>query len=261
MPNATQRNATQRNATQRNATQRNATQRNATQRNATQRNATQRNANSLKSPGIQVKSKQRVADHGEVFTNEREVNAMLDLVKDQIQNPEKTFLEPACGTGNFLAEILRRKLNAIARKHKKIQDYYERYAVIAVGSLYGIELLPDNVSECRKRLLAIFSEQYHTDFPDTAKPKCLTAVSHILSKNIVCGDALTMKTTAGEPLTFTEWKIAFGNRIKRHDFIYQKVVHLELNSPVPDEEGKTKFIAKPTSRSYPLVNFLELGND
>lgn len=68
---------------------------------------------------MQVKSKQRVADFGEVYTNEREVNAMLDLVADQASNPEKTFLEPACGNGNFLSEVLARKLNAVADKHKK----------------------------------------------------------------------------------------------------------------------------------------------
>lgn len=185
---------------------------------------------------------------------------MLDLVKDQTLNPEKTFLEPACGTGNFLAEILRRKLTAIAQKYK-LQTDYERYAVIAVGSLYGIELLEDNVSECRQRLLAIFSDHYQTQFPTCFNEKCIAAARHILAKNIVWGDALTMKTVQGEPLVFTEWKIPLGNFVKRHDFIYHDLVlnvrDLPLFSAESDEEV---FIAEP-SRSYSPVHFLELGND
>ena len=102
---------------------------------------------------IQVKSKKRVADYGEVFTNPREVNAMLDLVKQETERIESRFLEPACGTGNFLAEILRRKLAVAKRRYKRSPSDYERMSFIAVTSIYGIELLRDNVDECRERLL------------------------------------------------------------------------------------------------------------
>ncbi len=108
----------------------------------------------------QVKSKKRVAEYAEVFTSEREVNAMLDLVKQETERIDSRFLEPACGTGNFLVEILRRKLEVVKNRYKKNQLEYERYAVIAVSSIYGVDLLQDNVEEAQKRLFDIFNEQY-----------------------------------------------------------------------------------------------------
>ena len=103
----------------------------------------------------QARSKQRIADHGEVFTAEREVNAMLDLVKQETERIDSRFLEPACGNGNFLAEILRRKLAVVKSRYGKNADDYERYAVIAVTSIYGVEILQDNAQECRERLFEI----------------------------------------------------------------------------------------------------------
>lgn len=104
----------------------------------------------------QVKSKQRVADHGEVFTSEREVNAMLDLVKHETERIDSRFLEPACGNGNFLAEILRRKLAVVRQRYSKNAPDYEKFAVVAITSLYGIDILQDNINECRERLFHIF---------------------------------------------------------------------------------------------------------
>jgi type I restriction-modification system DNA methylase subunit len=108
----------------------------------------------------QVKSKKRVADHGEVFTSEREVNAMLDLVKDETERIDSRFLEPACGNGNFLAEILSRKLKVVENRYGKSQLEYERYAIIAVSSIYGVEIQEDNAIECRERLFGLFNEKY-----------------------------------------------------------------------------------------------------
>lgn len=108
----------------------------------------------------QVKDKQRVADHGEVFTAEREVNAMLDLVKQETERIDSRFLEPACGDGNFLAEILRRKLAVVKSRYGKNPDDYERYAVIAVTSIYGVDILQDNVDDCRSRMFEIFNKEY-----------------------------------------------------------------------------------------------------
>ena len=110
--------------------------------------------------GKQTKSKLRVADHGEVFTAEREVNAMLDLVKQETERIDSRFLEPACGTGNFLAEILRRKLNVVKSRYGKHRPDYERYGVIAITSIYGVDILPDNVLECRNRLFDIWNKEY-----------------------------------------------------------------------------------------------------
>lgn len=212
---------------------------------------------------MQIKSKQRVADHGEVYTREREVNAMLDLVADQAENPEKTFLEPACGTGNFLVEILRRKLAAAARKHRKVQSDYERTLVVAVGSLYGIELLPDNASECRERLFQTASSHYQTAFPKTFKTQCLNSVRYILQRNIICGDALSFKTVVGEDIVFSEWKAVNRSQIKRRDYVFRNLLADENQSGrllfSPDSD-KQLLISERYKEDYPLIHFLEVGN-
>jgi type I restriction-modification system DNA methylase subunit len=112
----------------------------------------------------QVKSKKRVADHGEVFTNDREVNAMLDLVKHETERIDSRFLEPACGNGNFLAEVLRRKLKVVDQRYANNQMDWERYAVISVSSIYGVDILEDNAQECRVRLYQIFDDLYTSHF-------------------------------------------------------------------------------------------------
>jgi SAM-dependent methyltransferase len=124
----------------------------------------------------QVKSKKRVTDHGEVFTSEREVNAMLDLVKQETERIDSRFLEPACGTGNFLAEVLKRKLSIVEAKYKKSQLEYEHYVVIAISSIYGVDILEDNAQECRDRLYNIFEEQYIKLFNSECKQDCRNSV-------------------------------------------------------------------------------------
>lgn len=176
----------------------------------------------------QTKSKQRVADHGEVFTAQREVNAMLDLVKHETENIESRFLEPACGNGNFLAEILRRKLAVVKSRYGRHPADYERYAVVAVTSIYGVELLTDNAEECRQRLYDIFNEQYTSACRKQANDETRRSVKHILRHNILCGDALTLKTADGEPITFAEWSMVNASLIKRRDFQLSQM--LEQNS-------------------------------
>ena len=112
----------------------------------------------------QVKSKQRVSDHGEVFTAQREVSAMLDLVKQETERIDSRFLEPACGTGNFLVEILKRKLTVVENRYSKNQLDYERYSIIALTSIYGVDILEDNVQTCRDRLLGIFTHHYLNNY-------------------------------------------------------------------------------------------------
>ncbi len=124
----------------------------------------------------QIVSKKRVADHGEVLTGKREVNAMLDLVKQETERIDSRFLEPACGTGNFLTEILKRKLRVVEARYKKSQLEYERNAVLAVSSIYGVDILDDNVQECRKRLYDIFNEKYTSLFKGSAKEQCRESV-------------------------------------------------------------------------------------
>lgn len=141
----------------------------------------------------QVRSKARVADHGEVFTAEREVNAMLDLVKQETERVDSRFLEPACGNGNFLAEILRRKLRVVEARYGKSAADYEKYAVLAATSIYGVDILQDNVEECRKRLFDLWDEAYTAHCRGECREEVREAVRFILSRNILCGNALTLK--------------------------------------------------------------------
>lgn len=166
----------------------------------------------------QVKSKQRVADHGEVFTSEREVKAMLDLVKQETERIDSRFLEPACGDGNFLAEILRRKLAVVKKQYGKSPSDYEKYAVLAASSIYGVDILQDNVDECRNRMFEIWDKEYSAVLKNEVNQDCREAVRFIFQRNILCGDALTLKTTAGQPIIFSEWSLISGPLLKRRDF-------------------------------------------
>lgn len=166
----------------------------------------------------QVKSKERVAKHGEVFTAQREVKAMCDLVKQETERIESRFLEPACGNGNFLAEILNRKLSIVKKRYKRNAFDYERYSVLAVTSLYGVDIMEDNAKECRERLYNIWNEEYTANAKKQSNDKCRDSVRFILEKNILCGDALTMLKNDGNPIVFAEWSLVTGTQVKRRDF-------------------------------------------
>ena len=149
----------------------------------------------------QIKSKERVAVHGEVFTGEREVNAMLDLVQPETERLESRFLEPACGDGNFLAEILRRKLKVALKaskyKGKLFTADYEKKAILALCSIYGVELLQDNTEICRERLFNIWNKEYTKRMKTEASDTARNVARYVLKKNILCGDTLTMKKADG----------------------------------------------------------------
>ena len=163
-----------------------------------------------------VKSKQRVADHGEVFTPTWMVEAMLDLVKDETERIDSRFLEPACGNGNFLVKILRRKIAAVELKYGKSDFERRQYALLALMCIYGIELLTDNIDECRTNLLAIFAENLNL----TPSEDLYRAAFYILSQNLVHGDALTMRAHSNLPITFAEWGYLGKGRFQRRDFRY-----------------------------------------
>lgn len=211
----------------------------------------------------QVKSKQRVAAYAEVLTGEREVNAMLDLVKTETERIDSRFLEPACGTGNFLAEILRRKLRVVEARYGKSQIEYERYAILAVSSIYGIDILEDNVQECRQRLFEIFDAEYQRLFKKAAKEQCRAAVKYILSRNIIHGDALTLKTVGDhpQPIVFDEWSLVNGSLLKRRDFAFHELLnHAAMRElPLFSDQGEEVFIPEPV-KDYPPVHFLEVAD-
>jgi hypothetical protein len=161
-----------------------------------------------------LKSKQRVADHGEVFTPARTVQAMLDLVKDETQRIDSRFLEPACGSGNFLVQILRRKLTAVELKFGKSDFEKRHYALLSLMCIYGIELLADNIAECRANMLEILADYLNLCGSDDL----YRAASYVLSQNLVQGDALTMRTSDGQPITFAEWGYLGKGKFQRRDF-------------------------------------------
>ena len=201
----------------------------------------------------QIKSRQRVAQHGEVFTNPREVNAMLDLVRDESFRLDSRFLEPACGDGNFLIEILRRKLSLL--KDIKSPTEWEFQSLIAVGSCYGIELLEDNAEACRLRLFTEVREQM-------GKKRCTQgyeeSLRYMLRKNIVCGDALTYRTAGGKPITFCEWTpIAGSMQFSRRDFQFDFLVNQTHQYSLFDEQGEAQSFDEPI-KSYPPIHYTQL---
>jgi len=211
----------------------------------------------------QVISKKRVADHGEVYTAEREVKAMLDLVKQETERIESRFLEPACGTGNFLVEVLKRKLSVVESRYIKNQIEYERYAIIALSSIYGIDILQDNVQTCRDRLLGIFTHFYLSNYKNELKSEFLTTAEFILSKNILWGDALTLMSVGDnqQPIVFCEWSAVNGSMVKRRDFEF---AHLMQCAPFEGDSlfsdlGEDVFIPTPV-KEFELTNFLRLAD-
>jgi hypothetical protein len=212
----------------------------------------------------QVRTKQRVADHGEVYTGDREVNAMLDLVAQETQRIDSRFLEPACGNGNFLSAILERKLAIVEQRYAKAQLEFERYAVLAVSSIYGIDVLDDNARQCRQRLFEIFDGSYARLFRNRCQEKCRDAVRFILNRNIICGDALTLRTVGPQPgpIVFTEWSPINGSLLKRRDFTFRGLIAHEDNKTLPlfSDHGEDVFIPTPL-KEYAPVHFLEMAND
>ncbi len=212
----------------------------------------------------QVVSKKRVADHGEVYTSKREVNAMLDLVKQETERIESRFLEPACGTGNFLTEILERKLQIAESRYGKSQLDYERNAFLAVSSVYGIDILEDNVLKCRKRLFEICNYRYIRLFEAASKEEFRTAIQYLLERNIIWGDALSLQTVneAPRPIVFSEWSPVKGNMFKRRDFAFHELLnHAQVlkNAPLFSDLGEEVFIPTPV-KEYPIIHFLRVAD-
>lgn len=212
----------------------------------------------------QVKSRKRVEDHGEVFTSHREVNAMLNLVNQETERIDSRFLEPACGTGNFLVEILRRKLMIVEDRYRKNQYEYEIYSVISVASIYGLDILKDNLEECRNRLFRLFDEQYTKNYKDNCKEECRKSVHFILGKNILWGNALTLKTPDenAQPIVFSEWSAVNGSMIKRRDYTMANLLESQpIDGPnLFSDLGDEAFIPVPVAE-YPLIHFLKLGDN
>ena len=190
----------------------------------------------------QIKSRKRVVDHGEVFTNEREVKAMCDLVNDETQRIDSRFLEPACGDGNFLAEILNRKLAVVKKKYRRSVMDFEKNSLLAVSSLYGVDIMMDNVIVCRERLFKIWDKQYKAVCKKECSEDMRDSIRFILSKNIVCGNALTLHEVdengndTEDPILFSEWGFVTGPQLARSEYTFDEI--LKQNETPKDNTNK-----------------------
>ena len=208
-------------------------------------------------------AKARTRDYGEVFTREREVNAMLDLVKNETEIIESRFLEPACGNGNFLAPILERKLEVVKKKYKSSQVEFERNAFLAVSSIYGVELLHDNVSACIERLYKIVDDIYSKLYKEKCNDDFRKSVRFVLNRNILQGNALDLKTSDGkEYIVFSEWSFVNGSSMKRRDFTFKELIKKESAGEGPlfellDRDRDPYLIPQPI-KEFPLKHYLKL---
>lgn len=204
----------------------------------------------------QIKSRQRVADHGEVFTAEREVKAMCDLVEQETARIDSRFLEPACGDGNFLAEILSRKLAIVKKKYKRSSYDYERYSLLAIGSMYGVDIQKDNTIICQERLYKIWEKEYKAVCKKDCNEQTRAAAKFILSRNIVCGNALSLRCVDDEgnevdrPIVFSEWTFPFNDAMMhRKDYTFDELVNADENfdsqqsfADLQKSDGEGKFL-------------------
>ena len=208
---------------------------------------------------IQVKSKQRVTDHGEVFTNEGEVNAMLDLVKLESERIDSRFLEPACGNGNFLAEVLKRKLKSVTEKYSKSKIEWERYSVLAVSSIYGVDILKDNAKECRERLFVLYYEAYSSQFKNQLDQELLLSIRYLLDRNILWGNALDFKNpVTKESIVFSEWSAVNGVKFQRRDYRFKFLVEQTHQFTMFNDEGDQAAIDEPVKDDFSLVKYNQL---
>lgn len=210
----------------------------------------------------QIKSRDRVAKRGEVFTAEREVKAMCDLVKDETERIDSRFLEPACGDGNFLAEILERKLAVVSRTYAKNPNDWEKYSVVAVSSVYGVDIMADNAAICRNRLFEIWQKQYEKyckKLTSEQKEETKKAVCFILERNILLGNALSLKEVDENqndkktPIIFSEWSL-IGTKLKRRDFIFNDLVNKNYGTNLVSDSGNQAEIFSPV-QDFPLVHY------
>jgi len=209
-----------------------------------------------------IKSKERITEFGEVFTSEREVKAMLDLVYDEALRIDSRFLEPACGNGNFLIEVLRRKLGKVRERYSRNHADYEKNIIIAVSSVYGIDILHDNIAECIARL-ASFAFNEYSKVTKNDNQKFRRTVDFIFSKNILHGDATSLTLPdSDKPIIFSEWSFIGNNKVKRTEFTLANLIAYQPfdGDSLFSDLGEEAFIPQPL-KTYELCHYLEVNNE
>lgn len=197
-----------------------------------------------------TKSKDRVRGYGEVFTPDWLVRDMLDLVQTECKRVDSRFLEPSCGSGNFLVGILERKLSTVEQRYNTAFDK-EHYALVALMSLYGVELLEDNVLECKQNLLQTFSNHIKNGV-------ARSAAVNVLNLNIIHGDTLAFKTNTGAPIVFAEWVYNREGKFFRKDFVFEHLTQRQSVKGSLFDMLEEKDVFQPV-KVYPPVTVEEIS--
>lgn len=214
--------------------------------------------NNSPSKEIQVKSSDRVRNHGEVLTAKREVEAMLDLVKNESERIDSRFLEPACGDGNFLVAILERKLKTVVSRYRTKKVDFETQLLSAVASIYGIDLLEDNVEIAINRMFEIACNCYKQTLKIKPDEDFQNILKFILKKNILQGDSLN----GIDKIIFTQWTL-IGYQFKREEFSFSQlnqqaeIMNTPLFASLTNEKGEDVYIPQPI-KEYPLTFYRNL---
>lgn len=196
--------------------------------------ARSKGSDNTKKKSKQIKSKSRVREHGEVFTNEREVNNILALTQ-ATSNRYWRFLEPACGNGNFLEAILRQRLEHLKQDRIEWHAKNREFSVLKVlSTIYGVDIAEDNIAECKKRMRSVVFDY----LPKKSSKEFLLAMEEILDTNLIVGDMLNGK----EKIYFVEYSTPSKGLFKRR--IYA-LTDMEL--------GIEKII-----KEYPAVSYKEM---
>lgn len=213
----------------------------------------------MKNKEKQIKEKSRVSNFGEVLTSKREVLDMLNLVNTETLRLDSRFLEPACGDGNFLTEVLNFKLDILEKNYSKNQYEFEKFSIQIFTSIYGIDILEDNIISARERLFNQYFDLYSKKFKSDINQKLLNCIKYILEVNLVHADALTLKTTKNDKfIIFSEWSLV-NDKIKRRDFEYKNLIDY-----APFEKGTLfsdlgdEVIIPTPIKEYPLTHFLDI---
>ena len=212
----------------------------------------------MKEKEVQVKSIDRVRDHGEVLTARREVEAMLDLVKNESERIDSRFLEPACGDGNFLIAILERKLKTVANRYKSKKVDFEIQLLSALGSIYGIDLLEDNVQIAQDRMFELACQCYKDSLKVNPDEDFKAIMKFVLKKNILQGDSLN----GIDKIVFTQWSL-IGYQVQMEEYSFSQmnqeaeIMNTPLFSALQNEKGEDVFMPNPI-KTYPLKYYRKL---
>ena len=213
----------------------------------------------MKNKEKQIKDKSRVSNFGEVLTSKREVLDMLNLVKTETTRLDSRFLEPACGDGNFLTEVLNFKLDILEKNYSKNQYEFEKFSIQIFTSIYGIDILEDNIISARERLFNQYFDLYNKKFKSNINQKLLDCIKYILKLNLVHADALSLKKVKNDKfIIFSEWSLV-NDKIKRRDFEFKNLIDY-----APFEKGTLfsdlgdEVIIPSPIKEYPLTHFLDI---